>query len=145
RFARLRPGLHLPGGAPPGHGLVFLGGANLSLVHAGVEVPALVVLAGVQLAEVVELIQLFARLRRARRSRAAALGPFAGLFAGLEAQGVVGRLLLLLGARRLHANVGEARLVLKRRRHRPKCKAELDSFKESLCLKARSPRLSAKN
>ncbi|WP_318035223.1 BolA family protein, partial [Rhizobium ruizarguesonis] len=33
---------------------------------------------------------------------------------------------------RLHSDVGEARLVLKRRGHPPKCRAELDAIKEAI-------------
>src|SRR5690606_8174138 len=71
-FAAELSGLHLPGRPAAGHGLVLLGGADLPLAHPGVEVPALVVLCGVPLAEVVEIIEPLARLGRLRRGGAAA-------------------------------------------------------------------------
>src|SRR5690606_13770988 len=106
RLSRELAGLHLPGGTAAGHGLVLLGGADLALGHAGVEIPALVVLARVPLTEVVEVVQPLARLGGARRRGRAAVRPLAGLLAWLEVEHVgLGR--LLFGAGRLDAHVLE--------------------------------------
>src|SRR5690606_18066604 len=96
-LAGVGPGLHLPGRSAAGHGLILLGGADLALAHAGVEIPALVVLAGVTLAEIIEVVEPLARLGRARRRGLTTVGPVARLLAGLEVQDV-GLRRLLFGA-----------------------------------------------
>lgn len=85
---------------------------GFAFAHPGVEVPALVIFARVRLAELIEVVQPLARFRRLGGSRLAAVRPLARLLARLEVKHVsLGGLFLGLG--RLHADIGEAWLVLK--------------------------------
>src|SRR5262249_24428878 len=123
-FARETRRLELPGGSAADGGFLVIA-PHLLFGHAGEVVPVPVVLARVFAAERIELSGQVPRLGSLGRALLRTAGPLAALFAGLQLEHILLRILLLARLGRPHADVDELGPVLKHAAHHSKCRGDL--------------------